>query len=251
MLLKFLKWNIFFTEDKKLKCLTDDKFLIQFLRVRKYDVDKAMELLHNYFDLITSYPHLFETPNKEKMDKLACSNFANLHPFRDHDGCLVLTIKMENWDPDEINVQNLFCLAMALFFSLEIYPANHICGIRVIFDAKNYSLKHLRSLVPRYIPLIAKALRNCLPVRFKSIHVVNEASIFRYAWSILKIALSEKIKSRIFLHGDNMEDVHKFIPKEVLTCEYGGDCTSYNGGVIKEVDKIYDRFSMMIKTFFS
>ncbi|GFR16482.1 alpha-tocopherol transfer protein-like [Trichonephila clavata] len=185
------------------------------------------------------------------MDKLASSNFVNLLPFRDNDGCLVITIKMEKWDPDDINVQVLFCLATAVVSCLENYPAFQICGIRVIFDAKNYSLKHLRSLVPRYIPLIAKALRNCLPVRFKSIHVVNEANIFHHVWSILKIVLSEKIKSRIFFHGHNMQDVHKFIPKEVLTYEYAGDCTSYNGGVIKEVDKIYDRFSMMIKTFFS
>ncbi|GFX87486.1 alpha-tocopherol transfer protein-like [Trichonephila clavipes] len=238
-------------EDKKLKCLTDDKFLIQFLRTRKYDVDNAMGLLHNYFNLITSYPDFFETLDKEKMYKLASSNFINILPFRDNDGCLVVTIKMENWDPDDINVQVLFSTVTAVFFCLEIYPANQICGIRIIFDAKNYSLKHLRCIVPRYIPLTAKALRNCLPVRFKSIHIVNEASIFRHVWSILKIALSEKIKGRIHFHGDNMKGVHKFIPKEVLSYEYAGDCTSYNDYLVKEVDKIYDRFTMMIKTFFS
>ncbi|GFX87487.1 alpha-tocopherol transfer protein-like [Trichonephila clavipes] len=201
-------------EDKKLKCLTDDKFLIQFLRTRKYDVDNAMGLLHNYFNLITSYPDFFETLDKEKMYKLASSNFINILPFRDNDGCLVVTIKMENWDPDDINVQVLFSTVTAVFFCLEIYPANQICGIRIIFDAKNYSLKHLRCIVPRYIPLTAKALR-------------------------------------IHFHGDNMKGVHKFIPKEVLSYEYAGDCTSYNDYLVKEVDKIYDRFTMMIKTFFS
>ncbi|GFY72780.1 alpha-tocopherol transfer protein-like [Trichonephila inaurata madagascariensis] len=81
-------------DDKKLKCLTDDKFLIQFLRVRKYDVNKAMGLIHNYFNLITSYPHFFEALDKEKMYKLASSNFFNILPYRDNEGGLVITIKM-------------------------------------------------------------------------------------------------------------------------------------------------------------
>ncbi|GFY80178.1 alpha-tocopherol transfer protein-like [Trichonephila inaurata madagascariensis] len=80
--------------DKNLKCPTNDEFLIQFLRARKYDVDKAMGLLHNYFNLIASHPEIFDKLDKEKMDKLTSSDFINILPFRDNDGCLVLTVKI-------------------------------------------------------------------------------------------------------------------------------------------------------------
>ncbi|GFY66944.1 clavesin-2 [Trichonephila inaurata madagascariensis] len=82
---------------------------------------------------------------------------------------------------------------------------------------------------------------------------MKEAVVFKYAWSIFKFFLSEKVKSRMFLHGDDIQDLHKYIPKEVLPQEYGGDLISYNDRdmVSKEIDKIYDKFSMMIKTFLS
>ncbi|GFR17384.1 alpha-tocopherol transfer protein-like [Trichonephila clavata] len=240
-------------EDKKLKCPTDDEFLIQFLRARKYDVDNALGQLNNYFNLITSHPELYECLDKDKMDKLTSCNFFNILPFRDNDGCLVLTCRIENWNPDDINVQIVLCTLTALLYCLELYPANQITGVRIIFDAKNYSFKQLRCFVPRYVPLIAKALRNCLPVRFKSIHIVNEAFVFRYAWSVLKLVLTEKIKSRMFFHGGNIKEIHEHIPKEVLPQEYGGEYTTYNDGdiVTKEQNKFFDKFSMMIKTFLS
>ncbi|GFS61131.1 alpha-tocopherol transfer protein-like [Trichonephila clavipes] len=201
-------------EHKKLKCPTYDEFLIQFLRARKYDLDKAIGLLQNYYNLAVSYPDFFDNLDKEKIYKCARSGFVNMLPFRDNDGCLLLTLKMGKWDPDDINVKVLFCTMGAVIFCQIIYPMNQICGVRVIFDSKDYSFKQMRCFVPRYLPLIAKALK-------------------------------------IFLHGGNMQDVHKYIPKEVLPQEYGGDFTRYNDGDLlpKEIDKIYDKFSMAVKTF--
>ncbi|GFY66945.1 alpha-tocopherol transfer protein-like [Trichonephila inaurata madagascariensis] len=56
----------------------------------------------------------------------------------------------------------------------------------------------MRCFVPRYVPLIAKILRNSLPIRFKGIHIVNEGIVFRYAWAFFRHLLSEKIKNRQF-----------------------------------------------------
>ncbi|GFR15301.1 alpha-tocopherol transfer protein-like, partial [Trichonephila clavata] len=240
-------------DDEKLKLPTDDAYLIQFLRARKYDVDKAMELIRNYFYLITSHPEFYDKLDKEKMYKFARPDFINILPFRHKDGCLLVNVKIKHWDPEEVSVQVLFCTAAAIIFSLENFPANQICGVRVIYDCENHSLKQISYIVPRYLSLLAKALRNSLPIRFKSIHVVNEPNTVRYTWKLFRPLLSEKIKNRIFFHGDNKEELHKYIPKELLPQEYGGDCTSYNNRdcITKGIDKIYDKFSMVIRTLFA
>ncbi|GFS61085.1 alpha-tocopherol transfer protein-like [Trichonephila clavipes] len=239
-------------DENKLKCPTDDDYLIQFLRARKYDVDKALCLLNNYFNLITSHPEIFENMDKEKVDKLTRSNLFYILPFRDNDGCLVLVLKIENWDPDDINAQVFCCTAGAIFFCLNIYPVSQICGVRVIFDAKNYSFKQMRPFVPRYLSLLAKALRNSLPIRFKGFHIVNEGILFRYAWTLLRLLLSDKIRNRVYFHGDKKEEIKKYIPKEIIPREYGGDLNNYNDDdwMTKELDKFYDRFLMQVKSCF-
>ncbi|GFY61935.1 alpha-tocopherol transfer protein-like [Trichonephila inaurata madagascariensis] len=240
-------------EDKKLKCPTNDEFLIQFLRARKYDVDKAMGLLRNYFNLLSSHPEIFDNLDKEKMDKLTCSDVFNILPFRNNDGCLLLTIKIKNWDSDDIDVEVLFCTAAAILFSLVNYPANQICGARVLYDVKNYSFKQMRTFIPKHLTFVIKALRNNLPIRFKSIHLINEGNVYHYAWQFLRLFVSEKIKSRIYMHGDTKEEIQKYIPKEVLPPEFGGDLINYNDDdwLTKEVEKIYDEFLKMMKTFYS
>ncbi|GFU02367.1 clavesin-2, partial [Nephila pilipes] len=153
------------------------------------------------------------------------------------------------WDPNEINEQVLFSLAMMLFLCAVNCPATQITGVRVIFDAEGYSFKQVRRFVPRYIPLVSKALRNCLPVRFKSIHIINESIVLRYGWSVLKVFLSEKIRNRFYIHGDSKDELLKYIQKEILPVDQGGDCANPIDGdrIIKELDKFYDRFLSMLK----
>ncbi|GFR04353.1 alpha-tocopherol transfer protein-like [Trichonephila clavata] len=96
-------------------------------------------------------------------------------------------------------------------------------------------------------------VQNNLPIRFKSIHVINEGVVFHYSWPFVSLLLSKKIKSRIHLHGDEKEEIQKYIPKEIIPREFGGDLINYNDNdwLTKEVDKFYDGFLKMMKTFFS
>ncbi|PRD32648.1 UNVERIFIED_CONTAM: Retinaldehyde-binding protein 1 [Trichonephila clavipes] len=119
-----------------------------------------MGLLRNYFNLFASHPQIFDKLDKEKIDKLTSCDFLKILPFRDSDGCLLLTIKIGNWNSDDIEIEALFCTLAAILFSLVNYPANQISGARVIYDAKNYSFKQMRAFIPKYLTFIAKALRH-------------------------------------------------------------------------------------------
>ncbi|GFX87578.1 transposable element Tc1 transposase [Trichonephila clavipes] len=51
--------------------------------------------------------------------------------------------------------------------------------------------------------------------------------------------LDNVVRSMIYLHGDNKEEIQKYIPKEIIPPEFGGDLVNYNGEdfLTKEVDK--------------
>ncbi|GFR15303.1 alpha-tocopherol transfer protein-like [Trichonephila clavata] len=94
-------------------------------------------------------------------------------------------------------------------------------------------------------------VQNNLPIRFKSIHIVNEGTVFHYAWSLVSLLLSAKIRNRTHVHGDKKEEIQKYIPKEIIPREFGGDLISYNDDdwLTKEVDKFYDEYLKMLKAF--
>ncbi|GBM15453.1 Clavesin-1 [Araneus ventricosus] len=151
------------------------------------------------------------------------------------------------WNPDEVTITQALCGLSGLLLRTVDDPAGQICGIRVLVDVRGFSMKQVRLVTPRYITLLSKALRNCLPIRFKGIHIYNETVIFQYVWSILKLFLSEKIRGRVHFHGDNQKNLHKHLPKEILSADYGGDNTTFDGAeyCAQVMEPFYEKYLTM------
>ncbi|GIY21271.1 retinaldehyde-binding protein 1 [Caerostris darwini] len=229
--------------EKKLKCPMEDEYLIQFLRARKFDVKKAFNLLQNNCQIKKSYPELCDI-NLDEIRKTIANDNAFCLPYRDEEGCVVLVLQLGKWKVEETNIAIALTALTCILLMIVEEPATQICGVRVLVDVKGFNLKQMKSLTPRYISLISKALRNCLPMRFKGIHFLNESPIFQYIWSLLRMILTEKIKSRIHFHGDSQKSLQKFIPKDILTSEYGGDNNTLNGAewCLGEIENYFDKF---------
>lgn len=210
--------------EKKLTCPTDDAYLLQYLRARKFNVKKAFQLMQNYHQVKKSYSDIYDTFDSEILNKARASKAAYCLPYRDEDGCVVLVMKLNRWDPGEFSLaEALTYLTVVLLYCIED-PATEVCGTRVLVDVQGASLRQMRAITPRFLHLLSRALRNCLPIRFKGIHIYNESQIFQYIWSLLKLLLTEKIKNRVHFHGDNQKQLQKYIPKAILPTEdYGGD----------------------------
>ncbi|GFT78175.1 alpha-tocopherol transfer protein-like, partial [Nephila pilipes] len=118
--------------DKKLDCLTDDEFLLMFLRARKYNEKRAIDLLRSFFHTISSHPEIFNKLDKEKIYKLTGSKVISALPFRDNEGCLILIGKIGLWDVDEFSEQVLFSTALILYLCAVNFEATQVTGVRVI-----------------------------------------------------------------------------------------------------------------------
>ncbi|GFY46722.1 retinaldehyde-binding protein 1 [Trichonephila inaurata madagascariensis] len=183
-------------EDKNLKCPMEDEYLLQFLRARKFDSKRAFALLQNKYQVKKSYPELYDSINLDDLRKVYSSGAGYCFPFRDPDGCVVLVLALAKWNPGESNICNALTALTGFILSIVDEPATQISGVRILVDVRGFSLRQMRTLTPRYILLLSKALRNCLPVRFKGIHIYNESIVFQYIWSVLKLVLTDKIRNR-------------------------------------------------------
>lgn len=231
-------------EESNIFCPTDDAYLLQYLRARKFNVKKAFQLMENYHHVKKAYPELYGEPNVPGVDKVFRDRLISCLPYRDENCSVVLHLHMEKWNPDEIPFSTILQAMTTIMLFCIHDPSSQISGLQVILDVKGASLKQIRCLTPRYMHLLSRALRNCLPVRFKGIHIFNESTIFQYLWSVFKIFLSEKIRKRFNFHGDNQKHLQKCLPKAILQSEYGGDNNVYSSSdwFASEVEQFYDRY---------
>ncbi|XP_055943939.1 alpha-tocopherol transfer protein-like [Argiope bruennichi] len=233
--------------EKNLKCPTEDEYLIQFLRARKFDVKKAFTLLQTKYQVRKAYAEVYDDIDVNELRKVVSAGIVYCFPYRDADGCVVVVMQLSRWNPDDVTITQGLCALTGLLLRIVDDPAAQICGIRVLVDVRGFSMKQVRCVTPRYITLLSKALRNCLPIRFKGIHIYNETIIFQYVWSILKLFLSDKIKGRVHFHGDSQKSLHKLIPKEILSSDYGGDHITFDGAeyCATLMEPFYEKFLKM------
>ncbi|GBM64422.1 Clavesin-2 [Araneus ventricosus] len=214
--------------EKSLNCRTDDEFLLQFLRARKFDLKKSLVCLKNLYDVFCkSYSDVFTDHDAKNTRKAIHSGFASHLPYRDEEGAAVLLVKTSNWDPSKYDTIGIFNSITAMVMDAIDDPATQVCGVHLLIDVSGTTLQHVRCLTPRYLYLVSKGVKDSIPVRYKAIHLFNASAVFRYIWVVLRVFLTDKIRKRIHFHEDN-ESLQKLIPKAILPAEYGGDNVDFD-----------------------
>ncbi|XP_035220940.1 alpha-tocopherol transfer protein-like isoform X2 [Stegodyphus dumicola] len=199
--------------EPKLVCRTDDAFLLQYLRARKFNVKKAFSLLQNFYETKEAYPEVYDKFDVTSVRKVFKTLASTCLPYRDEEGCPVIFLQWGKWNPDEYTIQTALSVLTATALFCVQDPATQICGVRIVLDVRGSSLKHLRCLTPRYLHLFSKALR-------------------------------------VHFHGDNQKSLHKFIPKAILPSEYGGDNINFSSSDYfpNEIESFYEQFTELHQT---
>ncbi|XP_050453204.1 alpha-tocopherol transfer protein-like [Cataglyphis hispanica] len=202
----------------------EKEFYQMFLRPCKYYPKSAFSLMKRYYRFRLNYPHMYANllPSKEKTAFYA--NLVYPLPLRAKDGSRIIIIEAgKRWNPKEVSV-NLFFkgLIMLLYLALA-EPRTQIAGGRVIIDVEGFSLTHVTYITPSFAKMVIEFVQKCLPLRLKSIHIVNQSFFFNMAFAIFKPFLEEKIRKRIHFHGTDWGSLMTFIGKKALLKRHGGE----------------------------
>ncbi|XP_014701400.3 alpha-tocopherol transfer protein-like isoform X2 [Equus asinus] len=191
----------------------DDAFLLRFLRARKFDYDRALQLLINYHSCRRSWPEVFNNLKPSALKDVLASGFLTVLPHTDPRGCHILCIRPDRWIPSN-------------------YPITE--NIRAIYLT-------LEKLIQ------SEETQDGFPIRIKAVHVVNEPRIFKGIFAIIKPFLKEKIANRFFLHGSDLNSLHTNLPRSILPKEYGGtagelDITAWNAVLLASEEDFVREF---------
>lgn len=214
--------------DPDLAIPLDDEFLLKFLRSRKFDPDRALHLLQKYYRLRVDNPVLFQDFLPSAMKEVFSDNIQGILPHRAPSGAAIFVFKTSSWNTskfhaDDIFRANLMCLEKAI-----VDEATQKHGIAAIMDLEGFSFSHFRQMTPNHTRRIIALVQDCFPARFRDIHVVNEPTLFGVLFNLLKPFLNEKLKNRIFTHGNDFMSLHQYIPSDILPSEYGGRLEPFN-----------------------
>ncbi|XP_076840323.1 alpha-tocopherol transfer protein-like [Brachyhypopomus gauderio] len=209
-------------EQPNLRTRLDDAFLLRFLRARKFDYDRALQLLLNYHGSRRAWPEVFQDLKPSTVKHVLDLGFLTVLPRPDPQGRYILCLRPGKWKPNDYPfVDNI----RAIYLTLEklIQPEEtQVNGIVILVDYNGVGLSQASNPGPLLSKKVVGILQDGFPIRIKAVNIINEPRIFKGIFAIIKPFLKEKMAERFVLHGSDLSSLHRVIPRSVLPEEYGG-----------------------------
>lgn len=79
-----------YVSDDKINYRTDDEYLLRFLRVRKFNADKAFKTIQDFYSVRRKHSDVFDLP--PNLESLLNMNFFVRLPYVDEDGRILFTV---------------------------------------------------------------------------------------------------------------------------------------------------------------
>ncbi|XP_016907987.1 retinaldehyde-binding protein 1 isoform X2 [Apis cerana] len=224
------KLRTYLEEDKTLHFGMDDEFLIIFLRPCKFYAKSAYELMRRVAEFKEKNSSILKNlmPNDEE-ELITKHNVVNVIKERDHKGRRILVVQCgKNWNTSAVNSDQIFRLFYLIHELAMLEPETQIYGTIVILDFEGLSMKQVMAITPNFCMKLLNFIQDAMPLRLKEIHIVKQSLLFNMVWQMIKPFVREKMKNRIFFHGNKMSSFHNYIPASYLPENYGGELPKIN-----------------------
>ncbi|XP_075748932.1 alpha-tocopherol transfer protein-like [Rhipicephalus microplus] len=199
----------------------DPKFLLRFLRVRKFDVDGALQTIRNYYrnraSCVTIYRDFLPRKARPAGRKLMM-----VMPYRDVHGRPIILCKPGVWMPAEIPYADLQCTWLICMEYIAADPAAQILGVVLLVDFAEFTADKIISFSFGLIRRALEYIQDCMPMRMKAIHIVKQSYAFDLFFALIKPFIKAKLAERFRFHGENFEKLHEEISPKTLPEEYEG-----------------------------
>lgn len=207
------------------KCRMDAKFLLRFLRFRKFSIPMAQEALERYlvfregaygYDWFSNMDF-----NKPNIKSLIDNGIEVILPERDHLGRKVLISRLAAADPKitSIGSEGLTLGTMVMETLLDD-EENQIRGLVYVADVSGIQLSHYQIFPLDIWFKFGKNIEKTLAARHKSFHIVNVHPSLQFIANFALKHMPDKLRERVKFYSsfDELKDIEK----DHLPQEYGG-----------------------------
>lgn len=135
----------------------------------------------------------------------------------------IFRIVEDDFDDIEFNdvIKTFFIMSDVRLISPDLRTLTN--GEIPIFDMAGVSYRHLSKVVLSTVRLYLKYTQEAHPVQVKQIHIINCTPIMDKIMGFMRPFMKAEVAKMINFHPAGLEKLHKFIPKDILPQEYGGN----------------------------
>ncbi|KAI8121598.1 hypothetical protein FF38_04065 [Lucilia cuprina] len=204
--------------------MTDEKWLLKFLRACKFYPESARDLVKRYYNIRKKYSEITNLLTPLKLKPVFEANIVSILPQRDQEGRRIVLSQSagEHWNHKLIPLDLVYAASTLCTDLIQLEPETQINGVVYIADMKGLGISQALQYTPNRALRTLNYIQNNIPLRVKALHFINAPKIFESIFAGVKIFFNEKFAKRILIHGKNLETLHRYISPECLPECYGG-----------------------------
>ncbi len=203
----------------------DNKFLLMFLRARKFNVDRSLQLYVNYHKYRQKYSHLLTDYHPTAVEDVLKSGMVRVVDERSKNGPKVIILSPAHWDTQTVPFERNFKTLLLILDKLIEDEHNQIHGFVFINNLERVSLYTIVSLArTEHVKkgIFMELMQEAFPARFKGLHLVNQPWYISIVMTIVRPFMKQKLKDRVHLHGGDYASLHEHLNPEGLPASFGG-----------------------------
>ena len=204
----------------------DPKFLLRFLRAKKFDVERARALYSNYYAFRAKHADILGTLEPRALDHVYRCGAMSLLEHRDKTGCAVMCFKPSLWPMDQYPLTDLVRALLILLDRLMEDEENQVHGLRFVYNYEGMSLYQVFTVARSDLArkgIMVELIQEAFPGRFKGLHFLNQPWYISIPLSIIMPFMKAKLRERFHLHGADYASLSQYIDLQDLPSDFGGE----------------------------
>ncbi|KFM58763.1 Alpha-tocopherol transfer protein-like protein, partial [Stegodyphus mimosarum] len=121
----------------------EDSFLLRFLRVRKFDVQRALTTMLKYYKFNKEYSRIYTNFLPSEMRRILDMNVLTVLPKRHPCGALISYIKCGNLNLTEGTMIDVVALGIIITEIYLLQETAQVCGVHLIIDFKDCTFQQV------------------------------------------------------------------------------------------------------------
>lgn len=202
---------------------SDDAFILRFLRAKKFNQQKAYDMLVNYHIQRKTVREVFDKVDNPNllMESLENGSVVCLEK-RAPDGSAIVVGRPGVGMPETASMTDELAMIVICIEHLLNDESIQICGISVIVDYSYCNFNLVKQFTPSLGKKFGGILGGAMPSRMKSMNIVNELKIFSIIYAVMRPFTKQKMQDRLQLFGTDYKALHDKFSEDALPHFLGG-----------------------------